>query len=86
MEWDQYYVEVPEFKITYVDAIIEQKHAPVIHYHNVFELDLFVKSDNDCFIKNTRYPLQDFSLLFICPRDMHILHYKAGSQYSRFVM
>ena len=86
MEWDQYYVEVPEFKITYVDAIIEQKHAPVIHYHNVFELDLFVKSDNDCFIKNTRYPLQDFSLLFICPRDMHILHYKAGSQYSRFVI
>ena len=86
METDRYFSAVSEFETKYTDTVIAQKGTSTIHYHNVFELDLFVQSDNDCFIKNTRRPLRDASLLFIRPQDMHIFHYKAGARYSRFVI
>lgn len=76
----------PGVLVQYKDETVEAAPDIRVHYHNGYEMDLFVRSDNLCFIKNTNYPLTDGTLLFINAFDVHTLQYKPNSRYIRYVV
>lgn len=78
--------KMPEFAIGKRDIIIPETQPTLLHYHNSYELDLFVSSSNHCFLKDVRYEAGNRTLLVIRPNEVHRFDYAPGTQYTRFVI
>ena len=57
-----------------------------MHFHNGYELVLGVRAQNECFLHDTGYPFTDRTLIFIPAQLVHIIRYKKGEPYARYVV
>lgn len=81
---DKHFDNTPDFEISYKKEPSTVKN--LMHYHDGYELVLYVECDIECFVKNYNYKIVDSSLLFISPYDMHTFNYTLGTTYTRYVM
>lgn len=77
---------VPEFMINRLETVIDPQRPNVLHYHNGYEIDLFISSSNQCFVKDIRYEVKDRTLLITMPYEVHKFYYQPGTNYTRFVI
>jgi AraC-like DNA-binding protein len=75
----------PAFHIEYVDSHTLNRQ-PLEHFHNSFELALFIKADIDILIKDRKYDIRDGDMLFIDTYEIHRMIYKPNPHYKRYVI
>jgi AraC-like DNA-binding protein len=73
------------FSIDYTDSGKESR-KPIEHFHDSYELALFIRADIDIFIKDTKYRIQDGDLLLINALDLHRVFYNPNHEYTRYVI
>lgn len=74
-----------DIEISYHDISLTDK-PPLEHFHNSFELALFVQADLQIFINNTSYNIQNGDLFLINEYDIHRIVYTRNTQYIRYVI
>jgi len=74
-----------DFSINFRDETIDDTRS-MEHYHDSYELDLFIKADIQIFVKDRRYDIRDGDILFISEYDVHKVIYNAGTHYTRYVI
>ncbi|MBE5760815.1 MAG: helix-turn-helix domain-containing protein [Clostridiales bacterium] len=77
--------EIKKLTCSYKDYIIENEPMDCMHYHDGYELVLSAKASNECFLKDTGYDFSDRTLIFVPVRQVHIIKYKKGTNYVRYV-
>ncbi len=75
-----------DFYVNFRDEAIDDTKSSMEHYHDSYELDLFIKADIQIFVKDRRYDIRDGDVLFISEYDVHKVIYNAGTQYTRYVI
>lgn len=60
--------------------------SDLIHYHECYEVILYVQSNNTAYVEDQRFDIQTHDLLFIAPWQIHKIIYQPDSVYRRFVM
>lgn len=74
-----------DFSITYTsDGKVNLD--PIAHYHDSYELDLFIRADIQIFVGDTKYHIQDGDLLLINAFDIHRIFYNPSHEYTRYVL
>lgn len=74
-----------ELETDYSDTVIAAARGDCVHFHEGYELVLGVRAANQCFLHDTGYPFADRTLIFIPARLLHIIKYKPGTPYTRYV-
>ncbi len=74
-----------ELETDYSDTVIDTARGDCVHFHEEYELVLSVRAANQCFLHDTGYPFADRTLIFIPARLLHIIKYKPGTPYTRYV-
>ncbi len=79
-------VKVQDIQVLYRNEVIAGNTKPCIHCHDGYEIGFYISADVDCFIKNMEYKVNNNSILFIQPYQMHTIKYKDGLKYHRYVV
>jgi AraC-like DNA-binding protein len=78
-------LRTPSFSVGFRDGPIDHVKS-LEHYHDSYELDLFIKTDIQIFVKDRRYDIHDGDILFISEYDVHKVIYNTGTHYTRYVI
>ncbi len=81
-----YYDLVDQFSIEYKVNYPNDPSVDFIHYHECFEIVLYIQSDNIIYVDDEKHALQTHDLLLIPPQRIHMLCYNANATYCRYVM
>ncbi|MFC4302342.1 helix-turn-helix domain-containing protein [Cohnella boryungensis] len=73
------------FHFEFTDSPMTSRE-PLEHFHDAFELALFLKADISIFIKDRKYDIRDGDLLFIDSYEIHRMVYKPDQHYKRYVL
>lgn len=74
-----------EFSIQYKMNTPADPEQDVVHFHNCFEVVLYVQSNNKIYIQEHSYELNTHDLILIPPRAIHTIQYDPASTYARYV-
>ncbi|WP_168119972.1 AraC family transcriptional regulator [Paenibacillus sp. HB172176] len=85
MDHSSLLASTPAFHLEYVDSHNTDRQ-PLEHFHNSFELVLFIKADIDIWIKDRKYDIRDGDMLFIDIFEIHRMEYKTNQPYERYVI
>ncbi|MEG2833851.1 MAG: AraC family transcriptional regulator [Ruthenibacterium sp.] len=84
---NNYYIDlVDNFSVEYKINTPENPLIDLVHFHECFEIVLYVQSDNMIFINDASYKLLTHDLIVIPPRTIHNVCYTNASTYCRYVM
>lgn len=75
-----------ELAVDYCDTVTDDAREDCMHFHEGYELVLGVRAENQCFLHDTGYAFTDRTLIFIPARLVHIIKYKTGAPYARYVV
>lgn len=64
---------------------LQDKPPDLEHYHDSYELALFIKANMDLFVKDLRHSIADGDMLFVKPYDVHRMVY-SHQHYERYVI
>ena len=78
-------IKTEEFSINFRDSKIKQPQF-LEHYHDSYELDLFIKANIQIFVKDRKYEIADGDILFISEYEVHKIIYNMGEHYTRYVI
>lgn len=56
------------------------------HFHNNYEIILFLQGNAEAYVEQSRYPLERGSLFVVNSREIHKIHTLDGSSYERIVI
>ncbi len=79
------FTRLSDFRFSYSETKIN-KATSIHHYHDTFEIILYVKADLQIFIKDYEYQISDGDLFFINEYDIHYIMYNATPNYARYVI
>lgn len=84
-EKSSYWELLQEFSIQYKMNTPANPEQDVVHFHNCFEVVLYVQSNNKIYIQERSYELNTHDLILIPPRTIHTIQYDPTSAYTRYV-
>ncbi|HEY8499788.1 MAG TPA: AraC family transcriptional regulator [Clostridia bacterium] len=85
MEKKLEYTRLPDFRISYSETKIDQATS-IHHYHDAFEIVLYINADLQIFIKDYEYKIGNWDLFFINEYDIHYIMYNTNPNYVRYVI
>ena len=80
------YSEIGGIQFEFKNEIIREEQKTLIHYHNAYEIVLLLESDNELFIKDSKYYMGPKQIILIQPYVVHKINYKSGKKYLRYVL
>jgi AraC-like DNA-binding protein len=85
MEKKLEYTRLSDFRISYSETKIDQTTS-IHHYHDTFEIVLYINADLQIFIKDYEYKIGNWDLFFINEYDIHYIMYNTNPNYIRYVI
>ena len=74
-----------DLRIRYTDSVVpESTHFR--HFHDTYELNLFIRADIHVFVQNTDYRVAGGDMLFVNEFDIHSYTYCRMPHYTRYVL
>lgn len=80
-----YHDLVSNFELSYKATPSTEQLTSLIHYHECFELILYVSADIEAYIDDTHYNLHTHDVLIVPPRKLHKIVYPQPQNYIRYV-
>lgn len=80
------YDDVEDFGIEYKVNQAGNPPSNLLHYHECYEVILYVQSNNTAYVEDQRIDIQTQDLLFIAPWQIHKIIYTPSVAYSRYVI
>lgn len=81
-----YYDLVDNFSVEYKVNTADNPVYDLVHFHECFEIVLYVQSNNTIYIHDASYGLQTHDLIVIPPRTIHTVRYNTETTYCRYVL
>lgn len=82
----RYFTKSQWFQLKYTEGHIKESGQPLAHYHDGYEIALFIEADLDVFIRNRRFHIKDNDLLLIDAYELHRIFYRPDTPYKRYVL
>ena len=74
-----------DFCIHFKDTWLDTDNT-LEHYHDSYEIALFIKANVQIFVKDIKYDITDGDMMYINEYDIHKVIYSSNSHYSRYVI
>ena len=80
-----YHDLVSNFELSYKSTPSTEQLSSLIHYHECFELILYISADIEAYIDDIHYNLHTHDVLVVPPRKLHKIVYPNPQNYVRYV-
>lgn len=80
-----YHDDVKTFDLLYEITDSSEKKAPIIHYHECFEVVFYISADLEVYLDDAHCTLGTGQILLIPPRKIHKLIYSENTNYIRYI-